>query len=79
MSKQFFLPYRQVKRGLSELGVRISFLSDTQEFRVSKADGYDSRHRVVRNGFTQSKEEQCAYYTDDLEDAFLTGINMGRS
>jgi len=66
MSKQFFLPYRQVKRGLSELGVRISFLSDTQEFRV------------VKQGYTRDKEEQCAYYTDDLEDAFLTGIKMGR-
>lgn len=71
MSK-FMLPYRSVKKGLSELDIRISFIGDTQEYRVAP---YKER------GVTCSpkRQEELAYYSDDLEDAYLTGIRLSRT
>lgn len=71
MSK-FMLPYRSVKKGLSELDIRISYLSETQEYRVAPYKEYGV-------ACSPKKQEELSYYTDDLEDAYLTGIRLSKT
>lgn len=39
-------------------------------------DGYLGEFRVTLMGLTKEREEELAYYTNDFEDALLTGKNM---
>lgn len=57
---------RTVREALAECGIRIVKRED--EFRVSDYKAPNAR-----------KEEAGAYYTDDLEDALLTGRVMARN
>ncbi|QPC44923.1 hypothetical protein HW532_20820 [Kaustia mangrovi] len=43
-----------------------------------KRTGYDSEWRVTLNEWTGRKAKDCAYFTDDLEDAVITGARMRR-
>lgn len=54
--------FTNVKQGLAALGVSIKFDRDYREYRVNYHGG----------------REETAYYTDDLEDAYLTGVRMSQ-
>lgn len=71
MANKFMLGYRSVKKGLAELDIRITYLEETSEYRVTK---YRDGGMIC----TQKRQEELAYYTDDLEDAYLTGIRQSR-
>lgn len=55
--------FGNIQQGLASLGVSIRFNRDYGEYRVNLHGG----------------SEDTAYYTDDLEDAYLTGIFMSKS
>jgi len=61
------LRFPNVKLALSEAAVHIRRTSVPGEFRVTLME-----HRGTERG------EAIAYYTDDLEDALLTGLHMRR-
>lgn len=57
---------REARLRLSTVGMSISRVGSTTEFRVAFQDK------------SARENEKSAYYTDDLEDAVLTGLAMRR-
>jgi hypothetical protein len=55
---------KQVHAALLQVGVKLTYDSDSREFRVT-IKGHP-------------RAEAIAYYTDDLEDAYHTGMNRAR-
>jgi hypothetical protein len=49
-----------VRKALSKIGVKVSYIEDTEEFRVT----------------FPNDSEKIAYYASDLEDALYTGYAM---
>jgi hypothetical protein len=56
------MKFKEVKDALKKIGMTITYKSEYSEYRVNFISG----------------KEETAYYTNDLDDAYLTGQDMAK-
>jgi hypothetical protein len=61
------LSNREAYQRAEQCGIRLTWLRDMQEYRVTL------------QRWTRKQAEALAYFTDDIEDALLTGMHISRT